>query len=496
MLDAQIIEGFVNACLLSKFEGATRVPEMHREWWELCCGPSRFTAIAAPRHHAKSTAITLSFVLASALFKVSKYIIIVSDTEKQASLFLSEVRNELESNEDIIKLFGIKRFVKLTETDIIVELNDGHLFRLMAKGAEQKLRGLKWGNTRPDLIICDDLENEELTENANRREKFRNWFYGALMPILSEKGKLIIVGTILHIDSLLERLMPSYNEETSVWDGLKLYSTKKREFWKSVKYKAHSDDFKQILWKDRYDADHFKALRRELTNQGMPDVYNREYLNYPIDESSAYFKRNDLITFKEQDYQEENLSYYCAIDFAVSKEARRDYTAIAVVGINDQNVLLVKDIRRGRWDAKEIIDEMFACNKRYKPDLFIVERGSIEKALGPFLRQEMMARNQYINLYPMTPTRDKQSRARGLQARLRSGNVRFDKDAEWYLDLEDEMVRFPKHPHDDQVDALSWIGLVLDQIQAAPTKEERAEEEYQEMTNIGLDDGRNYATGY
>jgi phage terminase large subunit-like protein len=97
----------------------------------------------------------------------------------------------------------------------------------------------------------------------------------------------------------------------------------------------------------------------------------------------------------------------------------------------------------------------------------------------------------------MVPTKDKQTRARSFQARLRAGGVRFDKDADWYPTLEDEMVRFPRDKHDDQVDALSWIGLTLDKLQEAPTPVELAEEEWEEMEQTTYESqGRSWATGY
>jgi predicted phage terminase large subunit-like protein len=140
---------------------------------------------------------------------------------------------------------------------------------------------------------------------------------------------------------------------------------------------------------------------------------------------------------------------------------------------------------------------MFSVQRRYRPELFVVEQGTIEKALGPFLRKEMLQRGTYLNLFPMVPTKDKMSRARSIQARMRAGGIFFDMEASWYPALEDEMVRFPKDRHDDQVDALSWIGLALDRIMEAPTKEELEDEEYEEMVSeTSSYQGRSLVTGY
>ena len=121
--------------------------------------------------------------------------LVVSDTESQAASFLGMFKNELQENKDLIELFDLKlndkgevQFVKDSETDIIVELNDGHRFRVLAKGSEQKLRGLIWNGSRPDIIMCDDIENDELVMNKDRREKFKRWFRNALLPALSDRG--------------------------------------------------------------------------------------------------------------------------------------------------------------------------------------------------------------------------------------------------------------------------------------------------------------------
>ena len=160
-LTAEVVEGFSNSCLRQKFDGPTDTPWFHREWWQLCCGSQKYVAISAPRRHAKSTAVTHAYTLASVLFRERSYVIIISDTYSQACQFLGDIKKELNDNEDIKQLFDIVEIEKDAEDDIIVRFADKHRFRIQARGAEQKLRGLKWDNKRPDLIIGDDLEGDE-----------------------------------------------------------------------------------------------------------------------------------------------------------------------------------------------------------------------------------------------------------------------------------------------------------------------------------------------
>lgn len=183
-LTSDLIEGFANSLLSQRFDEPAPTPECHREWWDLCCSNYRRVAIAAPRGHAKSTAITKAFVLASALFRVRRNILIISDTYQQAVAFLGEIKREFEVNEDLKSIFEFKEFSPDREDEIGAVFKDGYQFRIKAYGSEQKVRGAIWDGMRPDLIVGDDMENDELVMNPERREKFKNWILNALLPVL------------------------------------------------------------------------------------------------------------------------------------------------------------------------------------------------------------------------------------------------------------------------------------------------------------------------
>jgi len=429
----------------------------------------------------------------------------VSDTEAQAAMFLGQITQELQENKDIIELFGIKtneeglvKFIKDSATDIIVEFTDGTKFRIIAKGSEQKLRGMLWNGARPDLIVCDDLENDEVVMNKERREKFKRWVYGALIPCRSQHGIFRIVGTILHMDSFLEGLMPIENDKLTVHEPLKTTTTRRTSQWKVVKYKAHDADFKNILWPERRTAEEFKQIRQDYIDRGLADVYSQEYLNYPIDEGNTYFKKSDFQGMNAQD-RERTLNYYIAGDFAISQKERADYTVLAVGGMDESGILYIKNIIRARMDGLEIVQTMLALQRTYDPISFGVEDTQITKAVGPFLNRAMMESNVYINLLPLKPHgQDKLTRARSIQARMRAGAVKFDKQADWYQSLEDELLRFPRDKHDDQVDSMAYLGLMIDKLIEAPTKEEIDDEEYEQERRDGEhhDIGRSTITGY
>lgn len=504
MLNKDVIKGFVGSLLLKRFDGASAIPKVHEEWWELCCSPNRFVAIAAPRAHAKSTAITFSYTLANVLFRERKFVLIVSDTETQAVLFLGAIKQELQDNRDLIELFGLITnekgqvvFEKDSESDIIVSFKDGEKFRIIAKGAEQKLRGLLWDGRRPDLIVLDDLENDEIVLNKERRDKFRRWFYGALMPCRAQDGLIRYVGTILHMDAMLERLMPLESDKFTVKEELKSYTTRKG-LWKTFKYKAHNPDYSEILWPEKYDAKHFKELKAEYVKQGIPDVYSQEFLNIPIDESSTYFKKADFLPIKEED-KKKKLHYYITVDLAISEKERADWCVFIVGGVDEDGRVQVRNVVRDRMDGMEIVETLIGLQKVYDPLAFGIEEGQISKSIGPFLNEAQIRANTFLNIYPLKPYRqDKITRARSIQARMRAKGVKFDKEADWYQPFEDELMRFPRDKHDDQVDAFAYLGLMIDKLIQAPSKEEEEDlDYYEELETSGYNNqGKSQTTGY
>lgn len=500
MLTSELIEGFVKKFLLRGFDDAADIPDCHREWWEACCRPNKFVAIAAPRGHAKSTAITHSYTLAKILFRESKFIIILSDSEGQASLFLNNIKKELMENEELRATFWVDGLVKETETDIIIRFKDGHEVRIMAKGSEQKMRGLLWkaqkALLRPDLVIIDDMENDELVMNKDRREKLKKWFSSAVIPILSDKGKIRMVGTILHADSLLESFMPSDRAKTTREEHLRVWSTRPTQ-WHALKYRAHSPDFKQMLWPAKKSEEAMRALRASYEERGQINEYSQEYLNKPIDESNQHFRRSDFLDMSDEDF-EKPMSYYVTMDLAVTEKTSSDYSVFIVAGMDSDGYLHLRHLIRERVDTLEISEILFELVRLYDPVMVCAEKGTIVNSILPNIQKRQEEEQMYFPFELFPSTTDKLHRSQGIRLRARAGKVKADKSADWWENFENELLDFPRGRYDDQVDAFSLLGQAIKKFFEAPTTAEEIEEEYnEEKKNSGLfDEGRSATTGY
>lgn len=481
-LSAGTLLGFSENFLLHRYYQRKPTPWFHTDWWELVCSNQPNVVIAAPRRHAKSTAINHCYGLLAALSQQHPFQLKVCRTYKLAVEKVRQAKDELVTNEKIKALFKMKRIVRDQEDDLVVEMNDGYRFRMMAISSEQTgVRGFNWGTMRPSLVIGDDMEDDEQVLNAERREKMMRWWLDVIMPIGGDDTRFRVIGTILHQDSLLASLL-------------------KNDAWQGLVYEGCDEEISEesIIWPEKFDKKWWHAKKTEYQGFGNLAGFNREYRNIAIDETSGFFRREDFRPMKDEDF-DRNLTYFAGVDFAISRAEKRDFTVITVAGLDSDGFLHVVDLRRGRWDGKEIIDELFAVEAAWHPSEFFVESGAISKALGPAIELRMQEQQVFPNLQPIVPTKDKESRARSIQARMRARAVRFDREATWFQEFESECIQFPRGIHDDQVDSLALIGLGLARMTTPLTEEEQDEfdwhqERKETMEPISM--GVNASTGY
>lgn len=431
------------------------------------------------------------------MFRERDYVLIISDVESTAAQFLNSIKMELVDNEMLQESFGPFELLKDNETDLIVKCPDGHLFRVRAKGADQQMRGLLWRGQkmkRPNLILVDDLENDELVLNDLRRRKLSDWFFGAVLPMLSDDGVLRIVGTILHMDSLLEGFMPKERSPFTINTPLFTYNSDPFASWRSIKFRAHDETFQHLLWAEKFPKERLLKLRQVCIDKGVPEKYSQEYLNYPIDSEYAFFKKTQMLPIKTKD---EPLNYYIGTDFALTRAKKGDFSVFVVFGMNSENILKVVEVVRFQGDQIEVADEIIRLERKYNPEFFCFEKGAVWLAVQAQLDKRSMETGVFVSRKEIPSFAEKEVRARPLQSRMRLGAVEFDKEADWYPDFESEMLRFPSGLKDDQVDAAAIVAMALKDMVAAKTTEEIEEETYQRtMYEYDLDSGMSSICGY
>ena len=162
-------------------------------------------AIGAPRKHGKSSALTFGYVMWKLFCDPnSHFIILIANNYANACKFLEPIKLEIEENKLLKDVFGLQKSDKWSENEIELKCKK----KVIVGGNDFKIRGQKYLQYRPDLVLADDIEDDELVRSEVRRGDLEHWLAVAVEPAMSqESSQIIFIGTVLHRDSQLSKLL-------------------------------------------------------------------------------------------------------------------------------------------------------------------------------------------------------------------------------------------------------------------------------------------------
>jgi len=218
----------------------------------------------------------------------------------------------------------------------------------------------------------------------------------------------------------------------------------------------------EALHPERWPLERLLKIKAAVT----PDDWAALYQQDPQASTSAIFTP-DMVRYYDPAELPKRLVYYTFWDLAIGQKQTNDWTVGTTVGVDEQDNIWVVNVQRGRWDAMEIVDRMIDTYRTYHEDMIGVEKGHISMAIGPFLQKRIDespdAKGMGFFEVP-TGNRDKVARSRSIQGRMKQGKVRYPRQAPWLKGHLDELFAFDKGKFDDQVDSLSGIGIMLDEM--------------------------------
>ena len=314
------------------------------------------------------------------------------------------------------------------------------------------------------LVIDDPVKNAEEGQSEGTKEAIWEWYATTAYTRLAPGGGVLVI---------MQRWAPDDLAGMLEAKGLK----GEGDAFEVVRYPAIAEQDEKFrkkgdpLHPERYSLEQLEAIRATQD----PWMWSALYQQAPTMEEGDYFKREDL-EFYEDGELPTRLTYYSTWDFAISKKERADWTVGITAGVDQYGDLWLVDLKRGHWDAFEIVDEILDAWISYPIEVMGGEKGQIALALGPYLEHEAEARQMYdFAMEPLsTGNRDKVQRARSIQGMVRKRKVRIPKSAPWRKELVAELTAFPNGEHDDIVDALAYLGLMLSELRFMDRSEKRA----------------------
>ena len=450
-------------------------------------------ALQAPREHAKTTVLTLLYPLHRLTFNDLHFLLMISESEQQSMLNLETLGNEVEFNPKYKFFFGDRMGTTWGKESklFITKFNKDQrnsIARILIRGVGQKVRGLKFGAWRPDVII-DDGEGEANTLTIGQREKFVRWLDAVVIPGCAD-GILVLGGTILDEESYLNTVAgtAAYLNGKYKILGWKhrffqaiLQDTKEGEWIGEGKEILGKDGIPKVLWPERKSYEWLNNRKEELRSQGRIHVFYQEYQGIAMTDAFRIFKKSD-IQYWDGDlvYDEELKSWFLSlkeikgrfehddididtafpvnifigVDPASSEKVRADYTVVMVIAVDNRNNVFIIEYFRGQVNPMDGATELWSRMVKYNPKIVNIEKTGHEM-LAPYMFVKSKEYGKFFNIQPREALGNKIYRCMELQPRFAQGAVFFKEDM---AILESETLALTKtgKTKKDTVEAFRW----------------------------------------
>lgn len=259
-----------------------------------------------PRFHAKSTHIGVlspSWLIFQPICLIN-FMVVVSKSEDAAKRLLGDLQAELENNQRLIADFGEQKNIG---SWLEGEFKTKGGVKFLAVGRGQSPRGLRDRECRPDYIVIDDLDDDELCRNEKRVKEATDWVKEALFGALDAgRGRFIMVGNLISKNSVLANIAASKGVYVS-------------------KIKA-VDRNGNPVWADKWTKEEAQAYKDFVGYR----AWEKEMMHNPITDGTIF--RHEWIRFKRLPKLDRYDMLVCYTDPSFKSSTSNDYKACRLWG--------------------------------------------------------------------------------------------------------------------------------------------------------------------
>lgn len=406
--------------------GNWRLGKLHDEWntiWNNYNG----ILIKAPRNHLK----TFAFFEANALR-------LCDETDGLEVLYMTSTDPLA-----IKKLDNVKRYAKVPYFKHLLDGADvnnktqmifGNGSRIDVQGFNSKGRG-----GHPDVIILDDIIDVQVAYSTEQNEKAKERVATEILPMLSEGGRICIIGTLQREDDIYSI---DFNDIEA--EGIKLN-------WFSKSYDAIVDEEKQItLFPEKWSWAALMAKKAEVVKFAGERFFNKEYRNMPVNLLGEIIKPEWLKTYTELPA---GLSTYSGWDLSVGKKVGEgDYTAKVTFALDPTQQLpniYIKSVYFDRIDLPKRVRAMITQGEQEQPVAVGVEDNTFQTDTV-----QVAKRNSNLNIVGITTLQNKTEKfIMMLTPLFENGRVFLNWADPNQRKFWEQLTALPRGAHDDIADA-------------------------------------------
>lgn len=420
--------------------------DIHEKFHEILNGECKsLNAVAFPREHGKSGMASFGEPIWWALYEISPYTILLSDSLQLASEFIFFIKLEFENNERIIQDFGDKKTEGWWEKDDICV---GGKARIRGMGHGQKVRGTRFMQHRPTRIVVDDLENDINVKNKKLVQAKFEYILGAVFGSMADNGAMTMVGTMLAKISVLSLLIKHIREK-----GEKLKAEFGFEAMRAVVYGAIivKNGKEQPLWPEGKSLKKLKQIKLMVGAK----VWSNEFMNDPIDTAiirEGWFKDYDRdVIF----HMPTKWAHFSGSDPSARDGEMNDYKSHVVVAKDlTTHRLYVAEAWADHCSIGEMNEAFIDLYLNYRMVLSGYEVNGFQLHVKRDLDSLCLARGLYPNIIGITHSSDKVLRIGRLASLIQRSVLVFDKEHSQQELLIEQLHALGSNANDDVADAL------------------------------------------
>lgn len=385
---------------------------------EVFAAPNRFKVVVAGRRCGKTRmAIVDSLVKGLSCPVGDAGVMYVAPTQGMARVLCWDLLMEL----------GHKVIVKSNVNNSEVTLVNGVKIYVRGADSPDSLRGMK-------LFHCVLDEMKDMKPQV--------WEM-IVRPSLSDlRGSALFIGTPEPGDSLFrEYYERGISGKDSEWGGW-LFTTYDNELISREEIEAAKRSMSTIAFSQEYMAS-FQTMGE--------NIFKESWLLY----SDVPPKQGDTFIAVDpagfEDVSDPN------------KKKHLDNTAIAVVTVDDAGKWFVRKIEFGRWDTRETATRILLAIRSHKPMMVGIEKGSLQRALMPYLTDLMRKNGVYAHIEAISIGGGSKTNriTYNLQGLFEHGRITLNSREDWFQ-FKKEYVSFPSpKTHDDCIDSLSLVANLV-----------------------------------
>lgn len=392
-----------------------------------------------PREHGKTVRWSFAYVLWCVITKRARYVLLIGASGDAAGENLGNIKTEIEENEKILADYG--ELKGDTWTNHRLELSNGTC--IQSKGSGASMRGTRFRQYRPDLIVIDDVLKDDAVGSPTQRSKIHRWLKRVVFN-LGKNAFIIWVNTIFHNDDPISRLC----REVESGDLVN---------WIAVRLSCIREDGTP-LWPEYWDLQSLMDKKKTIGSA----AFSTEYMNEPLSDEDRIFAQEWIDDNRyDQLPPRDRLQFACGVDPATGKH---DGTAI-ICGARDKEtgIIYVLPSFVGACTEQKTLDELCMRYKMWHFGSIAWEDVVFSGIYGNYIQKLGIEKSLYLPIVKVgTGGLSKEMRVRSLSPLVQNGFIRFP--VKGCQNIETQLTEFPLGAFDDACDGLKLLTIAFEKM--------------------------------